>query len=82
MSISHGISTDVQDGAHTASRDINNTTPTDFNDRQAKSVLRAFENLLLKVLYDILPPLKLYRTSLESQVAFNNLFDVVVTLFI
>lgn len=45
-------------------------------------MLRAFENLLLKVLYDVFLPLELYQASPESQVAFNNLFDVVVTLFI
>lgn len=82
MYTSNGISTNVQDWGGTASRDINNTTPINFKDRQAKSMLRAFENLLLKVLNDILLPLKLCQTSLESQVAFNNLFDVVVTLFI
>lgn len=82
MHASHGITTNVQDWADTASRDINNTTPINFKDRQAKSMLRAFENPLLKVLYDILLPPKLYQTSVESQVAFNNLFDVVLTLFI
>lgn len=72
----------MQDWPDTASRDINNTIPINFKERQAKSMLRAFENLLLKVLYDILLPPKLYQISLESQVTFNNLFDVVATLFI
>lgn len=80
--ISHGISTNVQDWANTASRDINNTTPINFKGRQAKSMLRAFENPFLKALYKILLPPKLYQASLASQVAFNNLFDVVLTLFI
>lgn len=79
---SHGISTNVRDWANTVSRDINNRTPINFKGRQVKSMLRAFENPLLKVLYDILLPPKLYQTSLASQVAFNNLFDVVLTLFI
>jgi len=79
---SHGISTDIQDWVETASRDINDTTPINFKDRQVKSMLRAFENPLLNVFYDILLPPDLYQTSLESLVVFNNLFDVVLTLFI